>query len=141
LLVNVKTLKRNIFQRIFGRPATKPPKDVKCWTYAGGKVIIDLDRAPELSEVGGAIRLESDELPKHLLVVCGLDGEFHVFCNQCAHMGRRLDPVPGTETVQCCSIGKSTYDYEGNKLAGPAPRAITRYALEATDGKLIVTIG
>ena len=38
------------------------------------------------------------------LVVHGDDGTFHAFANRCRHMGRRLDPVPGTETVQCCSV-------------------------------------
>ena len=98
------SLKRTFFQRILGIPATKPPADEGCWTFSGGTVEIDLSRAPELSKSWGAIRLEKKNLPERILVIRDDDDRYYVFRNQCQHMGRRLDPVPGTHTVQCCSL-------------------------------------
>jgi nitrite reductase/ring-hydroxylating ferredoxin subunit len=137
----VKFLKRNIFQRIFGIPATSKPQDPQCWSYTDGKLTIDLQKAPELSSSGGALRLEGGNLPVRLLVVFGEDGQFHAFQNRCTHLGhRRLDPVPGTSTVQCCSVNKSTYEYNGEKIHGPAPEPVTTYPAEVDGETLVVTL-
>lgn len=116
----VKFLNRNFFQRLFGLPATPKPLDPQCWTFSDGKIMIDLKRALELKKHGGALRLEGDGLPMRVLVIRGEDGEFYAFHNRCTHLGhRRLDPVPSTGTVQCCSVNKSTYTYDGSKIYGP----------------------
>ena len=103
--MTTKTLKRNVFQRIFGIPATKPPKDASSWQYADGKLVIDLSKAPELSEPYGAVHFEGDNLPVRVLVLQDGAGNYRAFENKCEHAGRKLDPVPGTETIQCCSMG------------------------------------
>ena len=134
------TLKRNIFQRLLGICATKPPADAGCWTYEGGKVIIDLARSGELAQPDGAFRLEGKNLPARVLVFKGSDGQYHAVRNQCAHAKRRLDPVPGEAKVQCCSVGKSTYDYEGKVLSGMAGGDIRTYPVATEDGRLVITL-
>jgi nitrite reductase/ring-hydroxylating ferredoxin subunit len=139
---NVTFLKRNIFQRVFGVPATPLPKDRGCWSYSDGRLTVDLARAPELQEAGGALRCEGGGLPGRVLIVRGEGGEFRAFRNRCTHMGhRRLDPLPGTTMVQCCSVGKSTYHADGAKVYGPAPEPIVTYSTESQGDRLIVTIG
>ncbi len=139
--MDVKFVKRNIFQRIFGISGTKQPEKEDCWGYEDGKLVINLNDASELRVPGGAIRLEGDTLPVRVLVVCGENGEYRAYRNRCTHFGhRRLDPVPGTNTVQCCSINKSTYDPDGNKISGPAPHSIKRYPVEKNQDKLIILI-
>lgn len=137
----IKFLKRSLFQRLLGIPATTKPLDPGCWTYSDGKVTIDLKGASELQKPGGAIRLEGRSLPERLLVLFGEDGQYHAFQNRCTHVGhRRLDPVPGTNTVQCCSVSKSTYNFEGIKVHGPTPKPIRTYLTETEGDRLIVTI-
>lgn len=138
--MEVRTLKRSILQRLFGIPATKLPGDPNCWTYADGKLAVRLDRALELAKPGGAIRVEGKNLPERVLIVHGDDDNFYAFQNRCRHMGRRLDPVPGTTTVQCCSVSKTTYAYDGKVLSGPAKAAATPLKLEVQDGKLIIAL-
>ncbi len=139
--MDIKILKRNIFQRILGISATAKPKIDSCWHYADGKLTIDLSKASELKASGGAARFEGNNLPVRVLVVYGEDGEYRAFQNRCTHFGhRRLDPVPGTSTVQCCSINKSTYDSDGKNIFGPAPRPGTRYPVEKDQEKLIVSV-
>jgi nitrite reductase/ring-hydroxylating ferredoxin subunit len=136
-----KFLKRGIFQRIFGRCATPEPADTECWTCDGERIEIDLNRAPELASPGGAIRLEKKGLAERVLVVHGEDGAYHAFQNRCRHAGRRLDPVPGTETVQCCSVNKSTYGYDGQPVYGPVRGGVTVFDTQTSDeGKLVVTL-
>ena len=141
IVMEVKFLERRFFKRILGIPATSKPADSDCWTYADGKLTIDLKKAPELQKPGDAIRLEGGNLPERLLVVVGEDNKYHTFRNRCTHMGhRRLDSVPGTQTVQCCSVGKSTYDYEGNNVFGPAPDPIITYPTSVEGEQIISTI-
>jgi nitrite reductase/ring-hydroxylating ferredoxin subunit len=139
--MDVKVLNRSLFQRIFGIPATNRPQNRECWTYRDGKIVVDLRSAVELQKPGGALRLEGRGLPRRVLVVRGEDGRLHAFHNRCTHLGhRRLDPVPGTDTVQCCSVNKSTYTYDGRKIHGPAPRPVTAYPVAVEDHQAIISI-
>jgi nitrite reductase/ring-hydroxylating ferredoxin subunit len=139
--MDIKFLKRSFFQRLLGIPATAKPEIDSCWNYDNGKLTISLSKVPELKTPGGAARFEGKNLPVRVLVVYGEDGEYRAFQNRCTHMGhRRLDPVPGTSTVQCCSVNKSTYDSDGNKIFGPAPRPVTRYRVERDQETLIVSV-
>jgi nitrite reductase/ring-hydroxylating ferredoxin subunit len=130
-----------LLKRLFGICETQPPADGGCWTYADGKLEVSLDKAPELSQKGGAIRLEGPSLPKRVLVVHGQDGAFHAFPNRCTHVGhRRIDPVPGEDKIRCCSVGKSTFDYSGKLLSGSAKESLEPLALESDGSKLVISV-
>jgi nitrite reductase/ring-hydroxylating ferredoxin subunit len=129
------------FKRLFGICETEPPADEDCWTYADGKLEVVLDKAPELSMKGGAIRLEGPYLPKRVLVVHGEDGQYHAFPNRCTHAGhRRIDPVPGEDKIRCCSVGKSTFDYSGQTISGSAKEPLEPLTLETERGKLVISV-
>ena len=130
----------NFFKRLLGKCITQPPSDPGCWKFEEGKVMIELQRAPELSQKNGALRLEDNNLPVKLLLIYGDDGNYYALLNKCAHAGRRLDPVPRGGTVQCCSVGKSTFDYEGKVLAGSAKEGIKTFPVVLENGKLIVNV-
>lgn len=136
----MEILKRNIFQRLFGICATRKPSDEESWSFENGLVTVDLARTPELEHPDGAIRLEGKGLPARLLVVRGDGDTWHAFQNRCAHAGRRLDPIPGTGRVQCCSVGKSTYDADGRILSGSAKKGIATYSVTEMDGRLMITL-
>ncbi len=126
--------------RILGIPKTKKPADPGCWQYNDGRVEVDLNRTPELSGKGGAIRLEGSGLPLRVLVFQGEDGEFHAWKNKCTHAGRRLDPLPGQPQVECCSVNKSKFEYDGDKKAGPAKGPVTVLPLQQEDGRLVIDL-
>lgn len=136
----VKFLDRGFFQRILGQCATPEPKDEGCWSYSSGQVTLDVARATELSARSGAIRLEGKGLPNRVLVVHCEDDQYRAVLNKCTHMGRRLDPVPGTRTVQCCSVGKSTFDYGGHVLYGPASGPAKCFPSKQENGRLVISV-
>jgi nitrite reductase/ring-hydroxylating ferredoxin subunit len=139
--MTVTFLERSIWQRIFGISATGKPQDENGWRYESGQLIISLDQIPELTRPGTAVRFEGKSLPVKILVVFGEDKQYRVFHNRCTHLGhRRLDYVPGTETVQCCSVGKSTYTFDGDKIHGPAPQSIRTFPVEVGERELRITI-
>ena len=61
--MNVKFLKRSIWQRIFGISATCKPQDENGWHYESGKLTISLEQIRELTRPGTAIRFEGKNLP------------------------------------------------------------------------------
>jgi nitrite reductase/ring-hydroxylating ferredoxin subunit len=129
------------FKRLFGICATPPPADTGCWRFADGVVEVELARTPELAANGGAVRLEGGELPTRVLVLRGDDGALHALENKCDHAGRRLDPLAGSGQVECCSIGKSRYDYDGLLHGGMAKQAIRAFPLAEADGVARITLG
>ncbi len=139
--MTVKFLQRNIFQRIFGICATEIPNNADGWNYAAGQLTINLERIPELTRSGTAVRFEGKNLPERILVIREEDGSYRALKNRCTHLGhRRLDYVPGTGTVQCCSVSKSTYTLTGETIYGPAPQPIQAYPVEMAEGKLRIRI-
>jgi nitrite reductase/ring-hydroxylating ferredoxin subunit len=138
--MTIPTYKRTIFQRIAGKPQSGPPADPDCWSYANGRLFIDLTRARELVQPWGAINIDDPSLPVPVLVFQDGGGVFRAFCNLCGHGGRRLDPVPGTETLMCCSLGKSRYDYAGNVVDGASEKGVVMFDVATGPGRLIVTL-
>jgi len=137
----VKSVKRNLLQRIFGICATKPPQDANCWKLVDKEIEIDLSRAEELSHSGRGIRLEGGNLPVRVLIFKDDDDLYYAFQNRCTHGGRRLDPVPEGKTVQCCSVGRSTFDYNGKLLSGSARESIKILPVSIKEGIIVINVG
>jgi cytochrome b6-f complex iron-sulfur subunit len=126
------------FKAILGICET-PPLDAALWTVEGNQVTIRLAEAAALAPVGGAVRLEGKGLASPVLVVHTGD-HYLAFENRCTHGGRKLDPVAGKDELRCCSLNHSRFDYEGNKLSGPAEGALKKYAVEKRGEELIVIL-
>ncbi len=130
----------SLFKRIFGISVTSIPGDAGCFSFRDGVIEVDLARAAELSSPGSALRLESADLPDRLMLLHGLDGTYRAYTNHCACSGWRIDPVPGEHKVQCCTLARSTYDYDGKKLSGPAKDDLTSHAVVVEGEKLTITL-
>ncbi|MDP3286492.1 MAG: Rieske (2Fe-2S) protein [Desulfobacterales bacterium] len=129
-----------ILKKIFGICETKKPEDPGCWAISGGRVEIDLKRAGELSRQGGAIRLEGKSLTDRILVIRGENGLFYAYKNKCTHMGRRIDPVSGSQDIRCCSVMGSRFGITGEVLSGPAKGALKIFEVKIEDNKLNIDI-
>ena len=127
-----------VFSRILGICKTKRPLDSGSWKMEGNEVHLDLSRAPELAAADGALRLEGGGLPFRVLVIRGKVGGFYAYRNKCTHMGRRLDPVPGANQLECCSVSRSTFNLDGRAVHGPAKDHVSVLALEEKGKTLII---
>jgi len=127
------------FKAILGICRT-PPLDAGLWTAEGNQVTIRLDKTAALIPVGGAARLEGKGLVSSVLVVHAGGDEYLAFENRCTHGGRKLDPVAGKEELRCCSVNHSRFDYQGNKLSGPAEGSLKKYPVERRAEELVVTL-
>jgi len=127
-------------KRIFGISETQLPSNDTCWEYANQEIRLDLNRAPELDRPGSAMRLEGKGLPVRTLVVHGQDGAFHAFANRCTHMGRRIDILSGTDRMECCSVSKSTFNYNGEPVGGAARKHLRVFSVTASDQELTIAL-
>ena len=131
-----------IIKRILGICETRKPSKPECWRQVDGRLEVDLGLAGELSLPGDAIRREGSDLGKDkILVIFGQDGEYRAFKNRCTHVGhRRIDPLHGEPLLRCCSVSKSTYNYEGKVVSGPANEPLTVLECEIVDNRLVVKL-
>lgn len=116
------------------------PLDPTLWDLQGDRVTVDLSNSPELAAAGGAVYLAGKGLPSAVLVARKPDSGFVCVENRCTHMGRKLDPEPDGKTLRCCSVSHSTFDYDGNKITGPAKGPVRVYNCRETDGKLVISL-
>ena len=124
---------------IFGVCETLP-LDAELWRVEGKRVAVRLAEATALAPVGGAVRVEGKGLASSVLVVHADTDEYLAIENRCTHGGGKLDPVEGSRELRCCSTGHSRFDYQGNKLSGPAKGPLTLYRAETRGEELIVTL-
>ena len=101
-----------------------------------GRIRLRLADHPSLAHAGGALRIQPIGA-EHPLVVLSLEaGEYAVLSPVCTHQGCLVE-VAGPRLA--CPCHGSEYDRTGNVLAGPAERALARYASEVTsDGVLLI---
>ena len=133
----------NFIKAVLGICETKPLSQ-ELWSIEEGKVVrVKLgEKIPELQEKGTAVYLRGQGLDKPILLIKAEDDQYLAFSNRCTHaLHRRLDPVPGKTILRCCSLGHSTFDYEGNPISGPAKGPLTRYEVELSNGDLLVKLG
>ena len=116
--------------------------DQELWSIEQSNVVrVKLSQMPEPCQKGGGVYLKGQGLHKPILLVRTEDDQYLAFTNRCTHWGhRKLDPVPGQRILRCCSIGRSTFDYEGKKISGPAKDPLTRSEVELSEGDLLVKL-
>ena len=124
-----------LFKRLLGICETIPPADTGCWHFSDGKIEIQLNRAPELENKGGAMRLEGKNSPQRILVIHGRDGQFRAYKNRCSHAGRRIDTYDETKLLKCCSVFQSVFDYEGNVVSEQPKNRWSSIGLWRTTGR------
>ena len=123
-------------KRLLGICETPLPADSQAWSIQDGIVRIDVSRTAELKIPGSGVRLEGKGLDPRLLVFHGDDGQYHAIANRCTHMGRRIDTLAGSNTIQCCSVSKSTFNYAGQPVGGAAKKPVKTYPV-AQDGETL----
>ena len=115
-------------KRLFGICRTPLLEDRAVWRLDGETLEIDVAKVRALRAKGSAVRLEGDDLPVRVLVVHGLDDGWYAYENKCTHGGRRFDPLGDEAHLECCSVGKSTFDYAGHLISGAAKENLTQFA-------------
>jgi cytochrome b6-f complex iron-sulfur subunit len=102
-----------------------------------GRVRIALAEHPELARPEGSLKVMPEGATDPLYVLRLADGQFAAISPICTHQGCTVD-IQGPRLV--CPCHGSTYDREGRVLRGPAERALTRAAVQLSDGVLMIQL-
>ena len=73
-------------------------------------------------------------------MIRGNNGLFYAYKNKCTHMGRRIDPVSGSQDVRCCSVMGSRFGITGEVLSGPGNGALKIFEVKIENNKLNIYI-
>jgi nitrite reductase/ring-hydroxylating ferredoxin subunit len=129
-----------IIRKIFGTCKTTSPNDDGSWQYSKGKIVIEWARVPELQQPGGAIRLEGRGLKEKIILIYGIDGQYHAFKNEYSRLGMPLDPVEGKAKIRCCGLFETIFDYSGNVMSGKGKESLKTYRVETRKCKLVIWV-
>ena len=78
------------------------------------------------------------DLEQKVFIVRAKEGYFYALSAVCTHLGC-ITNWKAEEGIVACPCHGSKFDREGNKIAGPAPRSLTRFAMSLDDqGRLVV---
>ena len=83
----------------------------------------------------GSVTLNKEQ---KVYIVRAKEGYFYALSAVCTHLGC-ITNWKSEENIIACPCHGSRFDKEGNKIAGPAPRSLPRFAMSLDDqGRLVV---
>lgn len=106
---------------------------------AGGAVQIKVADQPELSNVGGAIKLKPAGVNDTILVWRSGPSTFDATSIVCTHMGCEVEVAEGGKSLACPCHG-SQYNADGTVRHGPAERSLKHYAVDVSADGADVTV-
>ena len=113
-------------------PATANPAVKK---LSGGRLSVDLKAVPELSSVGGTIRIGSVKGTPVAIARTG-ESRYIAFSLKCPHQGVT---VSRSDDGWVCKAHLSEFGSDGDLILGPATKRLTRVPIKVSRG--IATIG
>ncbi len=90
---------------------------------------IALDDIPELSRVGGSVKITAGQLPDPLIIAHVSEEEYIVASVRCTHWGREVEYLPEEQKFRCVSLGHSEFSTNGSLLKGPAEKPLRVYEI------------
>ncbi len=121
-----------------GFPAA-PKIDVNAYSIEEDKVIVNLDRVPELSKVGGSASIMHDDERISVIVARFADSDYVVASNQCTHRERPMG-YDNENRQLVCSSGKSKFMLDGSIVRGPAEQPLRIYRWSLNQDNLIIDL-
>jgi Rieske Fe-S protein len=137
--------RRDFFQGALAMAAlppccTTPPVPSAAVRIEDRRILIDLDRVPELRAAGGSARIVDETRQLNLIVVHDGKRHFAALDRPCTHGNGPVAYKPKHHTVQCTCWGRSEFALDGRVLAGPAKRPLRTYATRLDGGTLEISL-
>lgn len=101
---------------------------------------IDLAKEPELSQVGGSIKIQNENIPEGIIVARVDEHMIEIASLKCTHRGVEVEYDQQNKRFECASIGHSTFSLDGENLGGPAKHPLKNYQASVEDGILIINL-
>lgn len=108
-----------------------------------GQVVLDLQKTPDLTAIGGSVKLEfshpDDGASTKIILVHTGRVTYLAFGNTCTHKGKELEYDHAERKLQCVS-GHSEFDLSGIALGGNAENPLKSHQTELKGDTLFVKI-
>ncbi len=109
--------------------------------FEGGRLLIDLEKAPELHRVGSAAAVIDTARAVNLIVARTGKNEFVALDRSCTHGGAQCTYNHKRRTVQCTSLNHAEYDLKGTLLHGRTHGNLRAYEVRRTGSLLEIRLG
>jgi Rieske Fe-S protein len=115
-----------------------PPLAEAAYRRQQSTLVIDLDQAPELRQVGGSGKI----VAAGVIVARVSQKEFVAATLRCTHRGVELEYDHAEKVFECASLGDSEYKLDGTNIDGPArrPLQVFRTSLDKDGKKLTIEL-
>ena len=117
-----------------------PELDPACITHEDSRLLIDLDRAPELRKTGSSANLIDQARGLDLIIVHPEPARFCTLAGLCTHYPRPLTYLPKRGVLQCNNFNHSTFALDGSVVKGPATRPIAAFPTSRKGRTLVVEL-
>jgi cytochrome b6-f complex iron-sulfur subunit len=104
-------------------------------TASGNAIVLTIDAGSPLSGVGGAALVRSSL--GDVLVARTAQDSFTALSAVCTHEAREITGLSGQRYV--CPFHGSQFDFAGNVVVGPAPRALRQYNAQLAGSQLTIS--
>ena len=104
------------------------------------RIRIRLDRVPELSMVGGAVKIVDANIHDSLIVVRETEDVYVAASIKCTHRGVEVEYRAEDMCFECASLGGSRFRTNGEKVSGFAKGPLKTYAISREDNTLVIRL-
>ena len=105
------------------------------------KMVVYLDKIPELSDVGGAVKIVDESLGDNIIIARTGENEYVTASLHCTHRGVELEYDHERKLFKCSSAGGSKFTLDGKNAGGPAESPLRIYGNTVEGNTLIISLG
>jgi Rieske Fe-S protein len=109
-------------------------------TFSEGCILIDLEKARSIAEIGASANLIDPERKLDLIIVRPDRHRYCALSGLCTHFPRPLTYVPARRMLQCNNFNHSIFDLAGNVVKGPAPKPIRAFPVTVEGNALKISL-
>jgi nitrite reductase/ring-hydroxylating ferredoxin subunit len=114
-----------------------PPESLR---LEGGRILVDLARAPGLRRAGAAFAIVEPGRRLNLILIHAGRGEYIAMDRACTHGGAMCTYNPKRRTVQCTSLNHAEFDLQGKLMHGRTHGDLRTYPVEVSGATLEIRL-
>ncbi len=127
----------------FSKVGDTPAIAAEAYTIEGKSLMVALDKAPSLAEIGGSVKIIDKRLATPLIIGRTGESEYAVVSLLCPHRGVEVEYRHTESQFRCASLGHSRFGTDGKLKKGMTKKSLSHYtaALDPADNtRLVVTL-
>jgi Rieske Fe-S protein len=124
----------------FSKTGCTPSISAGAYIVEDKSIKIDLNKVPELAQIGGSVKVIDSKLPQPIIVARSGDHDYAVVSIQCPHRGVEVEYKHSDKQFRCASLGHSTFATDGTYRKGLAKTSLTKFAanLDPSDKSTLI---